>query len=128
MVQLVSKEHIAISPEVRGGKPCITGTRITVEDVATMHLRLGQSLIEIAGKYNLALSSVYAAMAYYFDHRADIDRRTATDDEQVESLRHHYPSRLQAKLDQTLGQITESLIFIYEVLNPDDMKGHVEFL
>jgi uncharacterized protein (DUF433 family) len=95
MVQLVSKEHIAISPEVRSGKPCITGTRITVEDIATMHLRLGQSLIEIAGKYNLALSSVYAAMAYYFDHRAEIDHRTATDDQQVEALKQRYPSYLQ---------------------------------
>ena len=100
MVQLVSKEHIEISPEVRGGKPCIAGTRIAVEDSAAMHLKTGQSLIEIAGKYNLTLASVYAAMAYYFDHRQEIDRRTLTEDQQVEALKHHYPSRLQAKLNQ----------------------------
>ena len=100
MVQLISKEHIAISPDRRGGKPCIAGTRIAVEDIATMHLKMGRSLIEIAGQYNLALSSVYAAMAYYFDHRESIDRRTITEDQQVETLKQHYPSRLQAKLDQ----------------------------
>lgn len=100
MTLLISKEHIEISPNVRGGKPCITGTRIAVEDVATMHLKMRQSLIEIAGKYMLPLASVYAAMAYYFDHRQDIDRRTIAEDRQVEALKHRYPSRLQAKLNQ----------------------------
>lgn len=100
MVQLVSKEHIEISPELRGGKPCIVGTRIAVADIAAMHLKMGQSLIEIAGKYNLTPASVYAAMAYYFDHRQEIDRRTITEDQQVEALKHSYPSRLQVKLNQ----------------------------
>ena len=27
------KEHISINPEVRFGKPCIIGTRITVDDI-----------------------------------------------------------------------------------------------
>ena len=62
--------HIKSTPEVRGGKPHITGSRITVADIVLMHLRLGQSLEEIAGKYELPLAAVYAAIAYYFDHRA----------------------------------------------------------
>jgi uncharacterized protein (DUF433 family) len=97
-MQLVSREHIEISSEVRSGKPRIAGTRIAVEDVAVMHLKLGYSLIEIAGKYDLSLASVYAAMAYYFDHRDGIDRRTVEEDEQVELLKQSHPSRLQEKL------------------------------
>jgi uncharacterized protein (DUF433 family) len=27
------KEHISINPEIRFGKPCIIGTRITVDDI-----------------------------------------------------------------------------------------------
>lgn len=27
------REHISISPEIRFGKPCIIGTRITVDDI-----------------------------------------------------------------------------------------------
>ena len=69
--------HIEITPGVRSGKPRIAGTRITVADVAIMYLRMGQSLEEIAGKYQLSLASVYAAMAFYYDHREEIDRRTA---------------------------------------------------
>lgn len=63
-----------------------------------MHLKLGYSLLEIAGKYDLSLASVYAAMAYYFDCRDEIDRRTAQEDELVDVLKQNYPSRLQEKL------------------------------
>ncbi|WP_026731095.1 DUF433 domain-containing protein [Fischerella sp. PCC 9605] len=99
-MQLVSREHIEIASDVRSGKPRIVGTRIAVEDVAVMHLKQGYSLVEIAGKYDLSLASVYAAMAYYFDHRDEIDRRTAQEDELVEVLKQNHPSRLQEKLRQ----------------------------
>lgn len=110
-MQLVKQEYIEISPEIRSGKPRIIGTRIAVEDIAIMHLRLGQSLVEIAGKYNLSLASVYAAMAYYFEHREEIDRRTAQEDAQVENLRRDHPSRLEAKLKQMRNESTDSLSF-----------------
>ncbi|WP_334700215.1 DUF433 domain-containing protein [Nostoc sp.] len=100
LMQLVSREHIEISSDVRSGKPCIVNTRIAVEDVAVMYLKLGYSLLEIAGKYDLSLASVYAAMAYYFDHRDEIDRRTAKENELVEVLKQNHPSRLQEKLRQ----------------------------
>jgi uncharacterized protein (DUF433 family) len=104
MVKLISKEHIEISPDVRGGKSCIVGTRIAVEDIAALHLKMGQSLIEIAGKYNLSLSSVYAAMAYYLDHRQEIDCRSEIEDQQVELLKLRHSSKLQAKLKHLHGE------------------------
>ncbi|BAZ29629.1 hypothetical protein NIES4074_20760 [Cylindrospermum sp. NIES-4074] len=97
-MQLISQEYIEIAADVRSGKPRIAGTRIAVEDVAMMHLKLGYSLVEIAGKYDLSLASVYAAMAYYFDHRDEIDSRTADEDELVEGLKQNHSSRLQEKL------------------------------
>lgn len=99
-MQLVTREYIAIASDVRSGKPRIVGTRIAVEDVAVMNLKLGYSLVEIAGKYDLSLASVYAAMAYYFDHRDEIDRRIAAEDQLVEGLKQNHPSRLQEKLRQ----------------------------
>ena len=40
--------YIETSPDVRGGRPRIADTRLTVADVVVMYLRLGQSLEEIA--------------------------------------------------------------------------------
>jgi uncharacterized protein (DUF433 family) len=99
-MQLVSREYIEIAADVRSGKPRIAGTRIAVEDVAVLHLKLGYSLVEIAGKYDLSLASVYAAMAYYFDHQDEINERKVQEDELVEVFKQNHPSRLQEKLKQ----------------------------
>jgi len=94
----VLNRHIQVLPDVRGGKPHITGTRIAVADVVLMHLRLGQSLEEIAGKYDLPLAAVYAAIAFYHDHRAEIDRSIEDDRAFAEAFRRDNPSLLQEKL------------------------------
>ncbi len=99
MLQAISVEHIQVSPAVRAGKPCIAGTRFAVEDVAVMHLKLGQSLIEIAGLYDLSLAAVHAAMAYYFDHREAIEQRVSEESQLVEAIKQTQVSPLQAKLE-----------------------------
>ncbi|HAG84879.1 MAG TPA: hypothetical protein DD379_27995 [Cyanobacteria bacterium UBA11162] len=103
-MERVSKEHIEIHPEIRGGKPHIAGTRIAVEDIAIMHLKMGYSTAEIASKYDLSWASVYAAMAYYFDYREEIDRRIEEDDAFVEAFKRNNPSRLQEKLRILRGE------------------------
>jgi uncharacterized protein (DUF433 family) len=90
--------YIDTSPDVRGGRPRIADTRLTVADVVVMYLRLGQSLEEIAGKYDLPLAAVYAAMAYYYDHQAEIDRSITADHDFAEAFRNNNPSPLRAKL------------------------------
>lgn len=90
--------YIEINLQIRGGKPHIPGTRLTVADIAVMHLRLGQSLAEIAGKYEVALAALYAAMAYYYDHRATIDHMIEEDKAFAEAFRHANPGPLQEKL------------------------------
>lgn len=92
------QKYIEIDPEVRSGKPCIASTRMTVADIATMYLRMGQSLEEISGKYQLPLAAVYVAMAYYFEHRSEIDERTAEASAFAEAERLKQPSLLQQKL------------------------------
>lgn len=94
----VLDEHIEITPDVRNGKPRITGTRITVADIVIMHWRMGQSLDEIAGKYNFPLAAAHAAMVYYYDHRDEIDESIEQDRAYAEAFRHENPSLLQAKL------------------------------
>ena len=90
--------HIEITPGMRGGKPRLAGTRITVDDVVVMHLRLGQSLPEIAGRYDLDPAAVHAAMAYYYDHRDEIDRSIEADRAYAEAFQRDNPSLLQDKM------------------------------
>lgn len=91
-------DHIQITPDVAGGKPRIAGRRITVQDVAIWHERLGMSADEIAAEHDLSLSDVYAALAYYFDHREDLDQTIQESEAFAEALRARTPSKLRRKL------------------------------
>jgi uncharacterized protein (DUF433 family) len=102
-MQIVLEQHIEANPDVRSGKPCMAGTRIAVSDVVFMHLRLGQSLEQIAGHYDVPLAALHAAMTYYYDHRAEIDRVMQEEDMAICSLRETSPSLLQAKLTTLAG-------------------------
>lgn len=93
-------EHIKITPGLRGGKPHLVNTRITVSDIALMHLKLGQTVLEIAAEYDLNLASIHAALAYYYDHRAEIESQIEEDEAYVAAFRQQNPSKLQAKLRQ----------------------------
>lgn len=90
--------HIEITAGVAGGKPRIAGHRITVHDVVVWHERLGLSADEIASEYGLSLADVYAALAYYYDHREEIDRAIRADEAFVAELRQRTPSKLKARL------------------------------
>ncbi|AFZ60847.1 DUF433 domain-containing protein [Anabaena cylindrica FACHB-243] len=91
--------YIELTPGIRSGKPRITGTRITVADVAIMYLRMGHSLEEIAGKYQLSLASVHVAIAFYYEHRDEIDQQIANAEAYAETESLNSPSLLQEKLD-----------------------------
>ncbi len=87
-----------MTPGIAGGKPRIAGHCITVQNIAIWHERLGRSADEIATEYDLTLADVYAALAYYFDHREEIDRSIEESNAFVEALRKQTPSKLQQKL------------------------------
>jgi hypothetical protein len=63
-----------------------------------MHRRLGRSLEEIAGTYDLALAAVYSAMAYYYDHKSEIDKTLDEEEALAEAFRNNNPSLLREKL------------------------------
>ncbi len=60
-------QHIEITPNKCGGKPCIAGTRIRVWDVYVLHERLGKTPDEILNEYpDISLADVHAALALLF--------------------------------------------------------------
>jgi len=89
---------IEIKPGVFGGKPCIAGHRIRVADVAIWHERMGMSADEIASDYNLSLAEVHAALAYYFDHRDEIEESIRDGLSFAEEMRKEHPSLVKQKL------------------------------
>jgi uncharacterized protein (DUF433 family) len=97
-------KYLEATPGTRGGRLRVVGTRITVEDIVLMHLRLGLSLPELAGKYDLPLAAVHTALAYYYDHRVEIDRSIEEDEAFEEAFRRNNPSPLQEKLKE-LGPV-----------------------
>lgn len=104
-MERVSTEHISITPGVLGGKPRIAGHRIAVAHIAEMYLEMKKSIQDISGDYNLSPASVHAAMAYYYDHKEEIDRRTAQGLEIIEELKQNNPpSPLEEKLRAIRGE------------------------
>lgn len=81
-----SINHIAINPKVRSGRPYILGTTITVADVAIARIFHMRTPDEIAGDYALSLSQVHAALAYYYEHQAEMDAQIHAWIHRVENL------------------------------------------
>ncbi|MDN5940485.1 MAG: DUF433 domain-containing protein [Nitrospira sp.] len=106
MVTKVLDQHIEITPGIAGGKPRIAGHRITVENIAIWHERMGKGADEIATEYELTLADVYAALAYYFDHRPEIDRTIEESAAFVAALRQRSSSVLQLKIQEQLRNET----------------------
>lgn len=68
--------HITINPEVRSGKPCVKGTRITVYDVID-YLAGGMSVDDILKEFSqLTEESVRACFAFAADRERKISHGT----------------------------------------------------
>lgn len=101
----VIREHIVSTPETCGGKPRIAGSRIQVKHVAIMHERQGMSPDEIVSEYpHLTLADIHAALAYYHDHRKEMNAEIAADRAWYEEQREKQPSRLNQRTGQLDGR------------------------
>src|SRR3954451_20015712 len=93
----VIREHIVSTPDTCGGKPRIAGSRIQVKHIAVMHERQGMTPEAIVSEYpHLTLSSVYAALAYYHDHREEINADITAEREWYEEMKAKHPSPLRS--------------------------------
>jgi len=95
-----STEHIAKTPGICGGRACIAGHRVRVADIVVWHERRGYSPDEIVAMFpGLALADVHAALAYYFDHRTEIDADLQADESLSRQLIATQPSKLRERLN-----------------------------
>ena len=95
----VSTEHIEIMQGAGGPKARILGSRIRVVDVMIWYEKLGMSVPEILDQYpTIMAADVHAALAYYWDHRDEIEDKIAKGDAFLEEMQRKYPGPLHEKL------------------------------
>lgn len=85
---------IVRSPEIRGGRPRIAGTGVTVRRIVGWY-KLGFTPEEIVAKIpHLTLPQVYAALAYYHANQDEIEQDISEEEMEAERLeREYYLSR-----------------------------------
>jgi hypothetical protein len=73
--------------------------RIRVAQIVADHLGYGWSAEEIIRQYpHLSPAEVHAALAYYFDHRDEIDSELATELTELDRMAQQPPSPLRLRL------------------------------
>jgi len=82
---------ISRRPEIRGGRPCIAGTGVSVRRIAQWH-NMGQTPEEILQTFgsHLSLAQIHAALAYYYANQEEIDADLAAEDRETEALERRH--------------------------------------
>jgi uncharacterized protein (DUF433 family) len=81
---------ITQSPEIRGGRPRIAGTGVTVERIVGWY-KLGLRAEEIATEIgHLSLAQVYAALAYYHANQEEMDAAIEAEAQEADDLERQH--------------------------------------
>ena len=81
---------ISRRPEIRGGRPCIAGTGVSVRRIAQWH-NMGLIPEGIVRKFgHISLAQVHAALAYYHANQAEIDADLETETREAEALEEQH--------------------------------------
>jgi uncharacterized protein (DUF433 family) len=95
--------HIEMREGPRGPRPRVVGKGVLVQAIVAWNIILKMSPEEIAASHDLSLAEVHSALAYYYDHREQIDLLQQEDEEYVEQMKKANPSLLQEKLKKRFG-------------------------
>jgi uncharacterized protein (DUF433 family) len=101
LTEILETAQIVRTPGVCGGKPRIEGDRIKVEHIAVCYERMGMTDDEIVKSHpTITLAQKHAALAYYFEHKQEIDADIEEGKRFVEDLKAKSPpSKLQKLLE-----------------------------
>lgn len=81
---------ITHSSEIRGGRPIIVGTGVTVRRIAGWY-KLGLTPEEIRDEYgHLSLAQVYAALTYYHANREVIEADIANEEAEAKQFEQEW--------------------------------------
>lgn len=92
MSTVTTHPYIVSTPGTCGGRPRIDGHRIRVRDIVGLYFGRGHSIEEIHESYpNITLAQIHSALAYYHDHRDEMDQQIRADDEFAENFMKQSP-------------------------------------
>jgi len=98
----VEYAHITIGND---NVPMLTGTRIKVVEIVLDHIVHGWNPQEIRREFpQLSLAQIYNALAYYYDHQAEIDADIQRRREVVEEIRARLGDGPVTNVLKTMGQ------------------------
>ena len=87
---------ITKTPGVCGGKACLDGHRVRVQDIVTDYEWNGLSPDEICQQYpSITLAHVHAALSYYYEHRDEIQADLASERLAVEKFQQSHPEAVR---------------------------------
>lgn len=90
-------DFIVRDPGVRGGRPIINATGVSVHRIASWY-NLGLRPEEIAGRIGrISLAEVYAALAHYHANRDEIDAEIAAEEVEADRLEQEHYLSLQSR-------------------------------
>lgn len=76
MVKQIKHPYIISNKKIRGGEPVIAKTGIRVLDIAVRYELMGMSPEDIIlALPHLTLPQVHDALSYYYEHKAEIDKK-----------------------------------------------------
>lgn len=88
---------ITRSPKIRGGRPRIAGTGVSVRRIVGWY-QLGLEPEEIARRVgHLTIAHVYAALAYYHSNREEIDADIRQEEAEADQLETKYARKQKSR-------------------------------
>jgi len=88
---------ITRTPDVRGGRPRVVGTGVTVQRIVGWY-KLGLSPEEIVSRIgHLTLAQVHAALAYYHANRDEIEAAIKAEEIEADRLEQRHYQAAEAR-------------------------------
>ncbi len=96
----IKHPYITKDPQISGGNPVISGTRVRVIDIVIKYDRLGMTPDEIIDAHpHLSLEAVHDALSCYYENREFFDNDISERKEDLKNLARKFPSKLKAAME-----------------------------
>lgn len=69
-----TNEYIVSTPGIVGGKPRFAGRRLPIHHIVWALLQENEDIADVMDAFDLSASQIYSALAYYYDHKPEIDK------------------------------------------------------